>query len=204
MLFLVLLHKNIYFDRLLQVMNKEVVKPLDLIDIYYPEDNELREILLIHSRLVAEKALSIAELHPELNLDKEFLYEAAMLHDIGIFKTNAPGIHCMGDAPYISHGYLGADLVREAGFERHALVCERHTGTGLSLDDIVLQNLPLPHRDMMPISLEEQVICFADKFFSKSHIEKEKTVEEVKKSLIKHGITGEQRFNMCCEQFLSP
>ena len=54
---------------------------------------------------------------------------------------------------------------------------------------------------MMTISLEEQVICFADKFFSKSHIEKENTVEEVKKRLIKHGITGEQRFNMWCEQF---
>ena len=79
-------------------MNKEVAKPLDLIDTYYPEDNKLREILLTHSRMVAEKALSIANHHPELNVDKTFLYESAMLHDIGIFKTNAPGICCEGDA----------------------------------------------------------------------------------------------------------
>lgn len=58
---------------------------LDLIDKYYPQDNELRNILLVHSRSVADKALWIADKHPELNLDTTFLNEAAMLHDLGIF-----------------------------------------------------------------------------------------------------------------------
>lgn len=69
---------------------------LDLIDKYYPQDNELRNILLVHSRSVADKALRIADKHPELNLDATFLNEAAMLHDIGIFLTYAPGIQCLG------------------------------------------------------------------------------------------------------------
>ena len=85
---------------------------LDLIDKYYPQDNELRNILLVHSRSVADKALRIADKHPELNLDATFLNEAAMLHDIGIFLTYAPGIQCLGKEPYICHGYLGAELVR--------------------------------------------------------------------------------------------
>lgn len=105
--------------------------------------------------------------HPELNLDTVFLEEAAMLHDIGIFLTHAPGIQCFGTEPYICHGYLGAGLVRKEGFPRHALVCERHTGAGLSLKDIMDQKLPVPHREMLPVSMEEQVICFADKFFRK-------------------------------------
>lgn len=150
------------------------MNPIELIDAYYPEDNERKHILLVHSRLVAEKALRIADGHPELNLDKDFLYEAGMLHDIGIFLTDAPGIFCFGDQPYICHGYLGADLMRREGYPRHALVCERHTGAGLSLDDIIAQNLPVPHRDMLPVSMEEQVICFADKFYSKTHLEREK------------------------------
>ena len=183
-------------------MTKEVTCPLDLIDIYYPQDSELRNILLIHSKSVADKALTIARNHPELNLDEQFLYEAAMLHDIGIFKTNAPGIDCFGESPYICHGYLGAELVREAGFPKHALVCERHTGAGLSLHDITSQQLPIPHRDMLPISLEEQVVCFADKFFSKTHLDKEKTVESVRKSLSKYGEEGVKRFDCWCEQFL--
>ena len=123
---------------------------LNIIDKYYPEENELKRILLTHSRSVADKALWIADKHPELNLDKAFLEEAAMLHDIGIFLTDAPGIFCFGDKPYICHGYLGADLLREEGFPRHALVCERHTGAGISAESIIKQDLPIPHREMLP------------------------------------------------------
>ena len=178
------------------------MNPIELIDAYSPEDNERKHILLVHSRLVAEKALRIADGHPELNLDKDFLYEAGMLHDIGIFLTNAPGIFCFGDQPYICHGYLGADLMRREGYPRHALVCERHTGAGLSLDDIIAQNLPVPHRDMLPVSMEEQVICFADKFYSKTHLEREKTVEKARKSISNFGNVGLERFDHWCEQFL--
>ena len=45
---------------------------LAIINKYYPEDNELKHILLAHSRSVADKALWIAGKHPELNLDKQF------------------------------------------------------------------------------------------------------------------------------------
>lgn len=175
---------------------------LNIIDKYYPEENELKRILLTHSRSVADKALWVADKHPELNLDKAFLEEAAMLHDIGIFLTDAPGIFCFGDKPYICHGYLGADLLREEGFPRHALVCERHTGAGISAESIIKQDLPIPHREMLPVSMEEQVICFADKFFSKTRLEKEKSVEGALKSISKYGEDGIKRFNTWCERFL--
>ncbi len=178
------------------------MRPLDLLDKYYPEENRLREILLTHSRSVADKALAVSKAHPELHLDDEFLYEGAMLHDIGIFLTDADGIFCFGSAPYICHGYLGAELVRKEGFEKHALVCERHTGAGLSLDDIISQQLPVPHRDMLPVSLEEQVICFADKFYSKTHLDREKSPEAVRKSLSRFGEAGIKRFDAWCELFL--
>jgi len=173
-----------------------------IIDKYYPEGDELRRILLVHSRSVADKSLEIADWHPELNLDRQFLEEAAMLHDIGIFMTNAPKIQCFGNQPYITHGYLGADLLRSEGMPQHALVCERHTGAGLSLADIIAQKLPVPQRDMLPVSLEEQVVCFADKFFSKSHLDREKSVERAFKSISKYGEEGVKRFNRWCEQFL--
>ena len=175
---------------------------LNIINKYYPEENELKRILLTHSRSVADKALWIADKHPELNLDKAFLEGAAMLHDIGIFLTDAPGIFCFGDKPYICHGYLGADLLREEGFPRHALVCERHTGAGISAESIIKQDLPIPHREMLPVSMEEQVICFADKFFSKTRLEKEKSVEGALKSISKYGEDGIKRFNTWCERFL--
>ena len=172
-----------------------------IIDKYYPEENELRRILMIHSRSVADKALAIAEAHPELHIDKQFVEEAAMLHDIGVFRTNAPSIQCFGTEPYICHGTIGAQLMREEGFPQHALVCERHTGSGLSLLEIERQNLPVPHHDMLPLSLEEKLICYADKFFSKTHLERERTVEQARNSLLKFGEEGIARFDTWIELF---
>lgn len=178
------------------------MNPFALIDKFYPEDNELKHILLVHSRSVADKALALAQKHPELNLDLAFIGEAAVLHDIGIFQTDAPDIQCFGTYPYICHGYLGADLVRKEGFPRHALVCERHTGAGLSLQNILDRGLPLSHRDMLPVSMEEQIICFADKFFSKTKLDKEKSLDKARKSVAKHGEEGAVRFDHWCELFL--
>ncbi len=176
--------------------------PLKLIIQYYPTDSEAYRILLTHSRSVADKALQIAKEHPEMDLDPLFIEEAAMLHDIGMFRCNAPSIGCYGDAEYICHGYLGADLVREAGYPRHALVCERHTGTGLSLQMIKDQRLPLPRREMLPVSMEEQLICFADKFYSKTKLEKENTVDKVIQGLSKYGDETVKRFETWCKLFL--
>lgn len=176
--------------------------PITIINRYYPENNELKHILLSHSQSVADKALWVAHKHPELRLDKDFLYQAAMLHDIGIYLTHAPGIYCVGDKPYICHGYLGAELLQKEGYPLHALVCERHTGAGISLQQIIDEALPIPHRQMIPLSMEEQVICFADKFFSKTHLGKEKSVEKALKSISHYGDEGVARFNKWCESFL--
>ena len=154
-------------------------------------------LLFTFNALTAQEVITGAE-----QMDKQFLEEAALLHDIGIFRTDAEGICCFGSYPYICHGYLGADLMRKEGFPRHALVCERHTGAGMSLQSIIDQQLPVPHRDMVPVSLEEQVICFADKFFSKTHLDKEKSVEKALKSISRYGEDGVIRFNHWCECFL--
>lgn len=175
---------------------------LSVLNTYYPKDNELKRILLVHSRSVADKALQVAARHPELKLDTAFLEEAALLHDIGIFLTKAPGIQCFGNKPYICHGYLGAELLRKEGFPRHAWVCERHTGAGISAESIIEQQIPVPIRDMIPVSPEEEVICFADKFYSKTHLDKEKSIESAIRSISPYGPAGVIRFKGWCERFL--
>lgn len=178
------------------------MNPIEIIDKYYPENTEQRQILMIHSLSVSQKALRMMDAHPELHLNRSFVKEAALLHDIGIFQTHAPAIQCFGSHPYIAHGYLGADILRQEGFPQHALVCERHTGAGLTLHDILAQELPIPHREMLPVTLEEQLICFADKFFSKTHLDEEKTVERARKSIAKYGEEGLERFDRWCSLFL--
>lgn len=192
----------VYFCTKLLVKSDCVMRDYQqIIDKYYPEDNELKRILMVHSRKVADKSLEVAKKHPELHLDIEFLEEAAMLHDLGIFLTNAPGIQCFGTEPYICHGSIGAEILRKEGWPCHALVCERHTGAGLTLKQIEEQNLPVPHRELLPVSMEEQVICYADKFFSKTRLEREKTVEQAMKSLAKFGEEGLSRFRHWVEMF---
>ena len=175
---------------------------IKLYDRYVGDNRPLYDLLLKHSGSVAGKALRIASLHPEMNFDIRFLEEAAMLHDIGIFLTDAAPIHCFGKQPYICHGYLGAELLRKEGLPRHALVCERHTGTGLSIQEIVERELPVPHRDMRPVSNEETLICFADKFYSKTRPDEEKSIADVERSLAKFGEEDVSRFRQWCHIFL--
>ena len=70
----------------------------------------------------------------------------------------------------------------------------RHAATGLTAQQIAEQGLPLPAIDLMPETEEEQVICYADKFYSKSHPERERTVEQTAESLKKFGEAGVLKF----------
>lgn len=161
--------------------------PEEIICKYYPADDALRRLLLHHSRQVARKALAACAAHPALGLDAAFVERAAMLHDVGIFLTDAPGIHCHGREPYLLHGYLGACIMRREGDEAVARVCERHTGTGLTPERVAELNLPLPPGVYEPQTLEEQLVCYADKFFSKSHPRRERTAAQVEASLARFG-----------------
>jgi uncharacterized protein len=177
--------------------------PIFLISKYYKPKSKAYQILISHSRAVADKALKIALKHPELNPDVQFIEEASLIHDIGIFLTNAPNLYCFGDYPYLAHGYLGCELITGLGFHEHGLVCERHTGVGISKEEIIEKKLPLPQRDLIPETVEEQIISFADKFYSKSHdINKEKTINEVRKSISAFGKAKINRFEEWCELFL--
>ncbi len=173
----------------------------ELIDRFYPAEPKLKELLFTHSRCVADKALGLGRRlmlkDPSLNLNLQFIEEAAMLHDIGIQNCDAHGIYCYGDLPYICHGVEGSRILAEAGLFRHALVCERHTGSGLTAEEIEEEALPLPARDMLPVTPEEKIICYADKFFSKNplSLRREKTLEEVRSSLAKFGPEPLRRFD---------
>ena len=170
------------------------MEPYQIIDKYIVDIPQLKKLLIVHSEEVTRKSLAVVDHHPELGADRQLVSEAGMLHDIGIFLTDAPRIYCYGKEPYLRHGYLGAELMRREGFPRHARVCERHTGAGLTAAEILEQHLPLPPRDFLPETVEEKIICYADKFYSKSNLYEEKSIEQVLRSLRRFGGEGEQRF----------
>ncbi|MEK6690824.1 MAG: HD domain-containing protein [Nitrospirota bacterium] len=171
--------------------------PLKIINKYYKPDSKAFEFLIQHGRSVAGKALEVAERVRHLNPDMSFIEEASLLHDIGIFLTDSPELGCYGDREYICHGYLGREILEKEGLPRHALVCERHVGVGLSIKDIENENLPLPKRDMLPVSLEEQIVCYADKFFSKNKdsLLEEKPLSKVREIILRYGEDNLKRFD---------
>lgn len=160
---------------------------LTLINKYYPEGSPLRDIYLRHCSSVADLALTLARRN-KLPIPDEQIRAAAMLHDIGIFLTDAPAIHCHGSEPYIKHGPLGAELLRrEHAPEWAARVAERHTGSGIPPF--------LPETDL------EKLICYADKFFSKSGAMTRKPFNKVEQSMARFGNDSLERFRDLASRF---
>ena len=162
------------------------------------------DILLAHSELVAKRAADIAR---SMGLDRDsmrFIYESAMLHDIGICLTNAPALGCKGEEPYIRHGVLGRQLLEAEGLSLmgHARICETHVGAGLTASEIRESKLPLPIRDMTPETIEEKIVCVADKFYRKNsaggHIEL--SLNEVSASVSRYGPGPAGRFGQWLHQ----
>jgi len=186
------------------------LNPFTVLSRHYDTESLAYEILVTHSVLVTRKAQALADeylrRHPDAEINREFLMQAGMLHDIGIGHCDAPEIGCTGDAPYICHGIIGREILESEGLPIHARACERHTGAGITADDVRTQSLPIPERDYLPETIEEKLICVADKFFSKkpSKLWDEKPVEKISKSLAKHGGFVAARWRALETEFLTP
>ena len=181
------------------------MKAINILNTVYADLPQVLDLLLIHGRVVGNKAIDIADRCPELSIDRDFVLEAALLHDIGIRECHAPTIGCFGTLPYVQHGVVGRRLLEERGLFRHALVCERHVAMGIDREEIHERQIPLPDRDMLPITIEEKLICFADKFFSKDkHPKQEKSIESILQGLSRYGEKQTLRFLECCKLFRYP
>ena len=182
---------------------------LEILYHFYPDDTLLRRKLLKHSFQVCRKALMIlrSSRFPDDFLNTATLTAGALLHDVGIGQCCAPDILCCGTEPYITHGIIGASLLREYGrntgmdLEKFARICERHTGAGLTAEEIVRQKLPLPEQDYLPETPEEKLVCLADKFFSKSGDMREKDLSCVSHSMEKFGPETLSRWQALCRMF---
>ncbi|MEE1927362.1 HD domain-containing protein [Streptomyces sp. TRM 70351] len=113
-----------------------------------------------HCEIVARIARQLAERSP-VPVDTELVETGALVHDIGVYRLKG--------AAYIRHGIEGYALLRAEGLpEEVCRFASRHTGVGLTRDDIRRQGLPLPPRDYVAETAEERLVMYADKFHSKS------------------------------------
>ena len=128
-----------------------------------------------HSLKVADKALDIAEKIKLKEIDLDLIEVGGILHDIGRCKTHG-----------FKHALIGAKLIRERGLsERIARICETHILGGLDKEDAKQEGLP--ERDYLPLTLEEKIVCLADKYMDGT---KEVSIEQrFEKWFAKYGKT---------------
>jgi uncharacterized protein len=113
-----------------------------------------------HCVIVARIAEQLLE-RRDLGVDPALVRAGSLLHDIGVYR--------LGDAPYIRHGLLGYELLRDEGFpEEICRFASRHTGVGITAEDVITQRLPLPPANYVAETPEERLVMYADKFHSKT------------------------------------
>jgi len=118
--------------------------------------NHCNRKIIKHSLVVAKTATELAEslLDKGTPVDKALVWSGALLHDVGRSVTTDAG-----------HGAEGARLLREAGFSEQLLrIAERHVGAGIPKDEAI--SMGLNPKDYVPETLEEKIVCYADKLVS--------------------------------------
>ena len=86
------------------------------------------------------------------DVDLALVEAGALLHDLGRCRTHS-----------IRHAVEGGEVAREIGLPETVIrIIERHIGAGLPRDEAA--ELGLPEGDYVPETLEEKLVCYADKF----------------------------------------
>jgi uncharacterized protein len=124
---------------------------------------KLPEKIINHLKKVSEKGLEIANKIKKVHVNIKLVEIGGLLHDIGRSISHE-----------FDHGLIGGKIIREYGFsEELARICETHLLGGLDKKDA--QKVGLPVRNYLPETVEEKIICLADKHMKGA---KEVTIEE--------------------------
>ncbi len=110
-------------------------------------------VLVEHCRAVERVARIIASelTRGGVAVDERVIQAGALLHDVGRTRVQT-----------VRHGYEGAEILRKEGVdERVVEVVKRHVGAGITREEA--RRLGFPQGDYVPRTLEQKVVCFADK-----------------------------------------
>jgi uncharacterized protein len=108
-----------------------------------------------HSLLVEGIATEIASsINPKYHIDLDLVKIGALLHDIGRSTTHG-----------IKHGSTGAEILERLGYpDRLVRIARNHVGAGIPREEATA--LGLSPADHLPETIEEKVVCYADKLVS--------------------------------------
>ncbi|MCP9955110.1 HD domain-containing protein [Actinomadura madurae] len=128
---------------------------------------EAFDLVWTHCAIVCEIAEELMQ-GGGLDVDKDLVRAGCLLHDIGVYRLYDDAGR-LDYQRYVRHGLLGHELLHDEGFpDEICRFCSRHTGVGLTRDDIARLGLPVPAVDLVAETGEERLVMYADKFHSKT------------------------------------
>ena len=133
----------------------------------YANSKEDLDKVWSHSLIIKEIAQQLIDdlIKKGIEIDKNLVKIGTLLHDIGCYEHYKD----QKNVPYILHGVKGYEILKNEGFEekfcRMAMI---HLGVGIVKENIIVNNLPLKKQDYIPITLEEELVAYADNFHSKA------------------------------------
>jgi uncharacterized protein (TIGR00295 family) len=117
----------------------------------------IEQNIINHEIMVLREARELAYNIKKVPINLDLVKAGAIIHDIGRFKVH--GFH---------HGPIGADFLRYLKYpEELARIVEKHTMAGLTPEEAI--QFHLPERDYLPRTLEEKIVCLADKYVMGTH-----------------------------------
>jgi uncharacterized protein len=133
-----------------------------------------RQNVIRHVEAVSELACEIAEASKErgYQVDVKLVEIGALLHDIGRSKTHT-----------VHHAVVGAEIARSLGLpEQVVSIIKKHVGGGIVAREA--KKLGWPKDVYVPQTIEEKIVCYADKLVEGSRrIPINKTVERFEQEL---------------------
>ncbi|MBW2963553.1 HDIG domain-containing protein [Candidatus Woesearchaeota archaeon] len=151
---------------------------VELLKKHAPSNSVFQKVYQ-HCKMVQKIALSLAqEIQKNGHLvDLEFIKIASLLHDLGRFQAPPKS------EKSLQHGIIGAKILRKLGLPRYALLCERHLGAGITKEEIIKYKLPLPKKDLIPKTIEEKIITYADDLVGDRILTVSEVVQRFKKEI---------------------
>jgi len=143
------------------------VRIIEALHREYAPNEQVFELVWTHCRIVRDVALQLVETSG-IKIDSNLVQVGCLLHDIGVYSLfDENGFENVKD--YITHGVRGEEILKNEGFsEVISRFASHHTGAGITREEIVARNLPLPHQDFIAETPEEELVMYADKFHSKT------------------------------------
>jgi uncharacterized protein len=171
----------------------------------YAANDAAYQAVRTHCQIVWEIAEQLIDAN-SLSVDTELVYVGCMLHDIGVYRFEGIG----GDSrnigvEYLRHGLLGHDILQAEGFaDGICRFASHHTGVGITKEDVIANNLPLPAEDLLAETPEERLVMYADKFNSKSTPPRFNSFDSYRASLARFGAEKPPAFDALAEEFGKP